>query len=83
MRGQHYRVESAKLWDLPAQRVPMAVAVSGPRSCALFAPLADHMIAVETNYYRRYMRSSAPYLQRLGISHLAEVRCRPVCCGPE
>lgn len=49
MRGQHYRVESAKLWDLPAQRVPMAVAVSGPRSCELFAPLADHMIAVEPN----------------------------------
>jgi len=46
-RGPHYRVESAKLWDLPTQRVPIAVAVSGPRSCELFAPLADHMIAVQ------------------------------------
>jgi G6PDH family F420-dependent oxidoreductase len=46
-RGLHYRVESAKLWDLPTQRVPIAVAVSGRRSCELFAPLADHMIAVQ------------------------------------
>ena len=46
-RGQHYQVDSAKLWDLPTQRVPIAVAVSGGRSCEVFAPLADHMIAVE------------------------------------
>jgi G6PDH family F420-dependent oxidoreductase len=48
-RSQHYQVDSAKLWDLPAQRVPIAVAVSGAQSCELFAPLADHMIAVEPN----------------------------------
>ena len=47
LRGQHYQVDSAKLWDLPSRRVPIAVAVSGPRSCGAFAPLADHMIAVE------------------------------------
>jgi G6PDH family F420-dependent oxidoreductase len=48
-RGQYYPVDSAKLWDLPARRVAIAVAVSGARSCELFAPLADHMIAVEPN----------------------------------
>jgi G6PDH family F420-dependent oxidoreductase len=47
--SKYYQVDSAKLWDLPAQRVPVAVAVSGAESCALFAPLADHMIAVEPN----------------------------------
>lgn len=47
--GQYYHVDSAKLWDLPTQRVPIAVAVSGAPSCELFAPLADHMIAVEPN----------------------------------
>lgn len=45
-RGQYYQVDSAKLWDLSTQRVPVAVAVSGRKSCELFAPLADHMIAV-------------------------------------
>jgi G6PDH family F420-dependent oxidoreductase len=46
-RGPYYQVDSAKLWDLPTRRVPIAVAVSGRRSCELFAPLADHMIAAE------------------------------------
>jgi G6PDH family F420-dependent oxidoreductase len=45
--GTHFRVDSAKLWDLPEQRVPIAVAVSGKQSVELFAPLADAMIAVE------------------------------------
>jgi G6PDH family F420-dependent oxidoreductase len=44
-----YHVDSAKLWDLPTQRVPIAVAVSGAESCELFAPLADDMVAVEPN----------------------------------
>ncbi|CCH33408.1 LLM class F420-dependent oxidoreductase [Actinosynnema sp. NPDC047251] len=45
--GQHFRVDSAKLWDLPEQRVPIAVAVSGGQSVRTFAPLADAMVAVE------------------------------------
>jgi len=46
-RGEHYRVDSAKLWDLPDVRVPVATAVSGTQSIELFAPLTDAMIAVE------------------------------------
>ena len=45
--GRHYRVDSAKLWDLPETRVPIGVAVSGPQSIAAFAPRAEVMIAVE------------------------------------
>ena len=45
--GKHFRVDSAKLWDLPDTRVPIAVAVSGDQSVGRFAPMADHMIAVE------------------------------------
>jgi G6PDH family F420-dependent oxidoreductase len=45
--GSHYRVDSAKLWDLPDTRVPVAVAVSGQQSVERFAPLADHLVAVE------------------------------------
>ncbi len=45
--GDHFRVDSAKLWDLPDVRVPIAVAVSGDQSVQRFAPLADAMIAVE------------------------------------
>jgi G6PDH family F420-dependent oxidoreductase len=46
-RGRHFRVDSAKLWDLPEQRVPIGIAVSGPRSCRLAGEKADLVIAVE------------------------------------
>jgi len=45
--GAHYRVDSAKLWDLPVQRVPIGAAVSGLQSIETTAPRADFMIAVE------------------------------------
>src|SRR5919107_2596177 len=40
-QGTHFHVDSAKLWDLPEQRVPIGVAVSGPQSVEAFAPKAD------------------------------------------
>jgi G6PDH family F420-dependent oxidoreductase len=45
--GDHFRVDSAKIWDLPEQRVPTAVAVSGAQSIEKFGPKVDHMVAVE------------------------------------
>ncbi len=45
--GTHFRVDSARLWDRPDEPVRLAVAVSGQRSVARFAPLADDVIAVE------------------------------------
>jgi G6PDH family F420-dependent oxidoreductase len=46
-RGRHFDVEQAKLWDLPEQRVPIGVAVSGESSCQLAGAKADLMVAVE------------------------------------
>lgn len=46
-RGRYFDVETAKLWDLPDERVPIGVAVSGQSSCALAGRKADLMIAVE------------------------------------
>src|SRR5947209_8124888 len=46
-RGRHFDVEQAKLWDLPDQRVPIGVAVSGESSCRLAGSKGDVMIAVE------------------------------------
>ena len=45
--GEHFRVDSAKLWDKPADGVPIAVAVSGTQSIERFAPVADAMVALE------------------------------------
>jgi len=47
LRGKHFQLDSARLWDLPEQRVPVGVAVSGPSSCRLAGSKADLMIAVQ------------------------------------
>jgi G6PDH family F420-dependent oxidoreductase len=46
-RGQHFDVESARLFDRHDTRVPIGVAVSGQESCTLAGRHADLMIAVE------------------------------------
>ena len=47
LSGEHFRVDSARIWDLPEKRVPLAMAVSGSQSIELLAPQADHLVAVE------------------------------------
>ena len=46
-RGRYFDVEQAKLWDLPSERVPIGIAVSGESSCHLAGIKADIMIATE------------------------------------
>ena len=46
-RGEYFQVDSARIWDLPDDGVEIGVAVSGERSIAELAPLADHLIGVE------------------------------------
>ncbi|GAA1925752.1 LLM class F420-dependent oxidoreductase [Nocardioides lentus] len=45
--GEHYRVDSARIWDLPEGGVPIGVAMGGPKAVERFGPLADHLIATE------------------------------------
>lgn len=46
-RGQHFAVDSAKLWDVPDSPPPIGIAVSGAQSCTLAGEHADLMIATE------------------------------------
>ena len=46
-RGDYFQVDSARIWDLPDDPVEIGVAVAGERAIEAFAPLADHLIAVE------------------------------------
>ncbi|RPA19801.1 LLM class F420-dependent oxidoreductase [Gordonia sp. OPL2] len=46
-RGEFFQVDSARIWDLPEQRTPIAVAVTGDRGIEEFGPTADHLIAVQ------------------------------------
>jgi G6PDH family F420-dependent oxidoreductase len=45
-KGEHFEVDAARLWDVPAIPVAIGVAVSGGMSVNMFAPLGDHLIAV-------------------------------------
>jgi G6PDH family F420-dependent oxidoreductase len=47
--GQHFDVESARIFDLPESLPPVGLAVSGAQSCELAGRYADVMIAVEPN----------------------------------
>ncbi|MCU1602049.1 MAG: F420-dependent oxidoreductase, family [Frankiales bacterium] len=46
-RGQHFQVESAKLYDLPDTLPPIGVAASGSQSTRLAAERGDYLIATE------------------------------------
>ncbi|QNE47290.1 LLM class F420-dependent oxidoreductase [Glaciihabitans sp. INWT7] len=46
-QGEYFRIDSARIWDLPDGGVPIGVAVSGEKSIARFAPLGDHLITTE------------------------------------
>ena len=46
-RGEYYQVDSARIWDCPDGGVEIGLAVAGERAIEAFAPLGDHLIAVE------------------------------------
>jgi len=46
-RGEFFDVDTARVWDLPEHGVPIATAVSGEAGIERFAPLSDHLVAVE------------------------------------
>ena len=60
-KGEYFEVDSARIWDVPETPVAIAAAVSGDRSVEMFAPLADHLIAVEPEQgSRRLVARRAP-----------------------
>ncbi|EFG77513.1 F420-dependent oxidoreductase, G6PDH family [Mycobacterium parascrofulaceum ATCC BAA-614] len=45
--GDYFRVDSARLWDVPEVPVGIAVAMGGTKAIEKFGRLADHFVAVE------------------------------------
>ena len=77
--GAHFRVDAARIWDLPGRPVPLGVAVSGRQSCERFAPLAEVMIAVEPDGSLAGWWDAAS-----GAGQPArKVGQMPVCWGPD
>jgi G6PDH family F420-dependent oxidoreductase len=75
--GTYYRVDSAKLWDVPDDGVPIAVAVSGRQSVESFAPVADAMVAVEPrpDLVRDFDEAAGMSLPKIGQ--------QPICWGTD
>jgi G6PDH family F420-dependent oxidoreductase len=76
-RGEHFQVESAKLWDLPEQPPPIGLAVSGPQSCQLAGELADLVIATEPK------AELVEGFERHGGAGKPRVGQVPVCYDPD
>jgi len=79
--GEHFRVDSAKIWDLPERPVPLAAAVSGPASIGRFAPRADHLIAVEPN--SDLVDGWGEARRAGGLPESRRIGQLPVCWGPD
>ncbi|MDF9715636.1 TIGR03557 family F420-dependent LLM class oxidoreductase [Nocardioides sp. ChNu-153] len=45
--GDYFRVDSARVWDLPDEPVDIGIAVGGEKAVHRFGPLADHLVATE------------------------------------
>jgi G6PDH family F420-dependent oxidoreductase len=77
--GQYFRVDSAKIWDLPDGGVPLGIAVSGAKSVERFAPLGDHLIAVEP----RAELVSGWDAARSGAAPSRKIGQIPICWDPD
>ena len=76
-QGDYFRIDSARIWDVPDGGVPIAVAVSGDKSIARFAPLGDHLITTEPE---------AELLAAWARVHAGPSRAIgqiPICWGPQ
>lgn len=75
--GDYFDVGKARLYDLPPEPLPVAVAVSGPDSCALAADYGDAMVAAQPDpeLVQMFDESGGAGRPRYGQV--------PVCYGPD
>lgn len=76
-RGQHFRVDSARVWDLPDTPTPLGIAVSGAQSCAIAGAKGDAMIAVEPD------ATLGTQFDDAGGAGKPRIGQVPICWGPD
>ena len=82
--GEHFRVDSARLWDLPEQAPRIGVAVSGQRSVEQFGPLADDLVAVEPDADLIETWNSTDGVTRIGEGSPGRAIGQiPICWDPD
>ncbi len=81
-RGEFFEVASARIWDLPDEPVPLALAVSGDASIQRLAPLADHLVAVEPDAELVSAWNGTEGAPRIG-SPARAIGQIPICWDPD
>jgi G6PDH family F420-dependent oxidoreductase len=76
--GDYFRVDSARVWDVPDDGVPIGIAVSGPKSIERFSPLADHLITTEPE-----AELLQAWDQAKGHASSRKIGQIPICWGPD
>ncbi len=76
--GDYFRVDSARIWDAPDGGVPIGIAVSGDKSITRFAPLGDHMIAVEPD-----PEAIKTWDEEKGTTTSRKIGQVPICWDPD
>jgi G6PDH family F420-dependent oxidoreductase len=82
-RGDHFDVDSARIWDLPEIPVELAIAVGGDRAIGRLAPLADHLVAVEPDAGLIESWNAVEGARRVGPSGAKAIGQVPICWDPD
>lgn len=81
MRGEHFQVDLARLWDRPEVPVALAVAASGAKGVDRFATAADDLIAVQPD--ADLVGSWHSARQAAGLPDGRVIGQLPVCWDPD
>jgi G6PDH family F420-dependent oxidoreductase len=81
--GEHFRVDSARLWDLPDEQVRIAAAISGDKSAKLYAPHADDVVAVEPRADLIEAWNAAEGATEVGSDGARAIGQIPICWDPD
>ena len=82
-RGDHFDVDSARIWDLPEIPVELAIAVGGDRAIGRLAPLADHLVAVEPDAGLIESWNAVEGARRVEPSGAKAIGQIPICWDPD
>jgi G6PDH family F420-dependent oxidoreductase len=80
--GDYFRVDSARVWDLPDEPVEIGVAVGGEKAVRRFGPLADHLVATEPDADLLSAWGSTDGASSIGSSARA-IGQIPICWDPD
>jgi G6PDH family F420-dependent oxidoreductase len=81
-RGDYFEVDSARVWDVPDEGIPLALAVAGDRAIENFAPLGEHLVGVEPDSSLIEKWNSVPGAPRIGEGARA-IGQIPICWDPD